>query len=102
MVARMKRCCVVVVIGLLGSMVGALGCGSHAEGNIDDKEMVPQCVSYIQALNRCQLGARPDVISQRAAGARKSFLVAAKDQAARDKLAAQCSAAEQRISRACR
>jgi len=42
------------------------------------------------------------VAAQRTAAARQAFMVAAKDDDARAKLSAQCTAAQQQISRACR
>jgi len=75
-----------------------LGCS----GSPNEQEVVPECGTYLSALERCTQSLGPGVASRRTAAAHQVFTAAAKDEGARARLAAQCSAANEQISRACR
>jgi len=93
----------IVTSGCLAlAVLFAPGCASRADGSADDREVVPECRAYLEAMKHCTQGVSPDVAAQRTAATREAFTVAARDQAARERLSAQCRAAEQQISRACR
>jgi len=89
---------------VLACLMVAVVCTPACSGstNADDRELVPECATYLAAMKHCMAGASPDIAAQRAAATRQAFTVAAKDQAARDRLGAQCRAAQEQLSRACR
>ena len=96
----MHRCFAMIMRLTLTFALCASACGSRTSA--DDQELVPQCANYLAEVNRCTKGVSPDVASQRAAATRQAFAIAAKDQAARDRLSAQCRAGQEQLSRACR
>ncbi|WP_394841150.1 hypothetical protein LZC95_29280 [Pendulispora brunnea] len=87
-------------IALVGVAALLAACGSVADENTG----ISECDSYVRALSRCAAAAGQDLASQRTGMARQTFIAAAKDKddVAREKLAAQCRAAEAQLSRACR
>jgi len=97
-----RRAFVVVVPSLVVAVAFASGCSSRADNSPDDREIVPECRSYLDQLSKCTQSISPNVAAQRTAATRQAFAIAAKDDAARERLSAQCRAAEQQISRACR
>ncbi|WP_394830462.1 hypothetical protein LVJ94_28550 [Pendulispora rubella] len=88
-------------IALLGVAFFLTACSSSVA---DENTGIAECDSYVHALSRCASVAGSTVASERTAMARQTFVTASKDKddAAREKLAAQCRAAEAQLSRACR
>ncbi|WP_394848957.1 hypothetical protein LZC95_16090 [Pendulispora brunnea] len=89
-----------VLTCLLVTLVSSAGCSAGADD--DDGDLVAECQAYLAAERNCLSAVGPEVAQQRAKATRSAFKIAAKDPAGRNKLAAQCRAAQAQISRTCR